>query len=120
MKYTISQMEVDEFETIQPLLLSTFNEIKAFALKKQDGTLSKLKVIAINQVLERAKKILDGEAFSEFLQILDIDTLPSNSDAVMIIANYKTALSGYRNKYATDDGYGDYDWNLKHNEDFED
>lgn len=112
MKHIVTLDRLDEYKTINPLLESIYTEIRTFALKKQDSALSKLKVLAINKVLERAKKLVDGEPFAEFTDLLDIDTLPTYSDAVMIIANHKTAMAGFVSKYQTHVGYGSYKWNL--------
>ena len=53
----------------------------------------------VNRVLTRIKNFLGDEPTAEFLDLLDDDTLPSNSDAVLIISQYDAALNVFKGKY---------------------
>ncbi len=96
--------QVSEFEMLWPILKSLLAETKELSKKKADNPLNKLKVGMINKVLERVKKLLATDPTIKFLELLDDETLPSNSDAVFIIAQYDAAMEQYKDKYY---GYDD-------------
>ena len=101
--------QVAEFEMLWPILKALLAETKELSKKKADNPLNKLKVGMINKVLERVKKILATDPTIKFLELLDDETLPSNSDAVFIIAQYDAAMEQYKNKH-----YGYDDMEHKH------
>lgn len=59
----------------------------------------------VNRVLEPLNEILKHEKSHQFLEILDEDDLPTNSDVVLIFSQYRTALHGFRDKYYKTDEY---------------
>jgi len=106
-----TQVQVAEFEMLWPILKSLLAETKELSKKKADNPLNKLKVGMINKVLERVKKILAADPTIKFLELLDDETLPSNSDAVFIIAQYDAAMKQYKNKhYGYDSIEGEHRW----------
>lgn len=109
---TTTKAKVEEFEMLWPILNSLLYETKELSKKKADNPLNKLKVGMINKVLERLKKLLAGDPALEFLELLDDETLPTNSDAVFIITQYKTAMEQYKRKHhGYDEIEGEYRWN---------
>jgi hypothetical protein len=94
-----SEREIEKFEILYPMLTSIHNEMQDFAKKKQDGVLNELKVKLINNLLNDIKEILKTEESSKYLNLLDNDTLPQNSDAVIIISQYLSSMHVFRNKY---------------------
>lgn len=94
-----SKITVERIILLSSLLRSLILEMKEFAKKKQDGVLNKLKVKLINKVLTEIKNRLAGEPTAEFLEILDEDSLPQNSDAVLILGQFGRAIIQFRNKY---------------------
>lgn len=99
--------QVAEFEMLWPILKALLNETKELSKKKADNPLNKLKVGMINKVLERVKKLLATDPTIQFLELLDDETLPSNSDAVFIIAQYDAAMEQYKDKhYGYESGEG--------------
>jgi hypothetical protein len=102
-EYLPSQADVTQFEMLYPMLSSVLDELKELSKKKQDGVLNPLKAKTINKILAKAKNLLENEPSIEFLDLLDEDTLPTNSDAVLMIVQFKTALKGFREKYSEDD-----------------
>lgn len=90
---------VGKFEMIQPILLSIYYEMSELSKKKQDGVLNELKVKMINNILKQVKSILSNEPTKNYLDLLDDDTLPTNSDTVLILANYKVAMNQFKEKY---------------------
>ena len=88
-----------QFDMLFPILESVFNEIKELSKKKQDGVLNEIKVKMTNRILQKVKIILKDDPTLEFLELLDETSLPTNSDAVLIIAQFKAAMEQYKQKY---------------------
>lgn len=105
-----TKIETDQFEVIYPILDSIYTELKELSKKKQDGALNETKVKLINRVLEKVKELLINEPTIEFLDLLDDITLPTNSDSVLIIAQFKAAMVQFKSKHYTWNGI-DYIWN---------
>lgn len=95
----ITQEEVRKYELLGPLLDSTYKEMKDLSEKKQDLVLNKLKVTVINRILRQIRNLLEGEPTIEFIDLLDEETLPSNSDAVLVLAQFKSAMHQFHGKY---------------------
>jgi hypothetical protein len=95
--------KVKKFDMLFPMVNSDLNEIRELSKKKQDEPLNKFKVKTINKKLEQVKIILSEEPTIEFLELLDEDVLPSNSDAVLMISQFIKALEQFRTKYYTKD-----------------
>lgn len=96
--------KAEQFEMLFPLLVAILNEVKELSKKKQDEHLNKLKVGMINKILSQVKDVLQDDPTAQFLDLLDDVTLPTNSDAVLIIAQYKAAMEQYKEKYYGYDG----------------
>jgi len=109
-----SQADVDQFEMLRPMLDKLLNEMRELSKKKQDGFLNQLKVEMINRVLEQVKELLSKEASVQFLDLLDTDKLPTNSDAVLILSQYDAALSAFHAKYYGEDWFA-YRWFTQEN-----
>ena len=82
----LTSAEVKRYEMLYPMINSDLDEIRELSKKKQDEPLNKFKVKTINKKLEQVKEILKNEPTYEFLELLDEDTFPSNSDAVLLIS----------------------------------
>ena len=95
--------KIKKFKMLFPMVNSDLNEIRELSKKKQDEPLNKFKVKTINKKLEQVKMILSDEPTFEFLELLDEDTLPSNSDAVLMISQYIKAMEQFKAKYYTRD-----------------
>jgi hypothetical protein len=91
--------EVAHFEMLEELTDSIYTEMKEFSKKKPDDALNSFKVKTVNRVLTQLKEFLKGEPTVNFLDLLDDETLPSNSDAILIIGQFKAAMDNFRNKY---------------------
>lgn len=104
-KTSVEQIRL--YGTISPLLHSAFNEIKELSKRKQDEELKLKKVQIINRLLGKAKEVLKNEPTVEFLDLLDEDELPSNSDAVLIMSQYISAMNKFHS-----DHYHSQDWEI--------
>lgn len=109
-----TEEQVNKFEMLSKLIDSIYTELKDFAKKKPDEILNKFKVKTINRVLKQVKEILSSEPTIEFLDLLDDETIPSNSDAVLIISQFKVAKAQFKSTYFIEDPISDeYRWNTK-------
>jgi hypothetical protein len=95
--------KIKKFEMLFPMVNSDLNEIRELSKKKQDEPLNKFKVKTINKKLEQVKLVLYDEPTFEFLELLDDEALPSNSDAVLMISQFIKAMEQFKKKYFTKD-----------------
>lgn len=108
--------QIEEFKMLTELLKSIYDEMKEFSKKKPDEPLNAFKVKNVNRVLTKVKDILKNEPTANFLDILDNDTLPTNSDAILIIGQFKASMDRFEDKYwVSNDFTGDWSWNTKEN-----
>lgn len=108
-----AEEQIKLYGTISPLLHSAFNEVKEFSKKKQDEPLNLKKVKMINRLLEKAKEVLKNEPTVDFLDMLDEDDLPSNSDAVLTMSQFITAMNKFYNDHYHINGWdidGNGEW----------
>ena len=105
--------QVKKFEMLDQLADSIYREMKEFSKKKPDDALNPFKVKTVNRVLAQLKDFLKSEPTITFLDLLDDETLPSNSDAILIIGQFKAAMDNFRKRYR--DVYGR--WNTIENPD---
>lgn len=91
--------QIAKFRMLNELTDSIYTEMKEFSKKKPDDALNPFKVKNVNRVLTQIKEYLKDEPTISFLDLLDDETLPSNSDAILIIGQFKASLDNYRNKY---------------------
>jgi hypothetical protein len=96
--------EVKKFEMLFPMLDSDITEIRELSKKKQDEPLNPFKVKIINKKLGQIKELLKNEPSSEYLELLDEDSLPTNSDAVLMLTQFINSLKQFRKKYYESDG----------------
>jgi hypothetical protein len=94
---TISQ--VNQFLMLRELLASIYLEMKEFSKKKPDEPLNKFKVKTINRVLQPLKEILINQPTLMYLDLLDDEVLPSNSDAILIIGQFTAAMDRFKKRY---------------------
>jgi len=94
-----TEQQVHAYEIVKPLLTSAYNEIKELSKKKQDENLNVKKVKIINRLLVRSMEFLKEEPTSEFLELLDEDDLPTNSDAFLILSQFLEVLDQFHSTH---------------------
>lgn len=94
-----TKAQAEQFDMLFPILDAVFNEIKELSKKKQDGALNELKVKMTNRILSKVKSILNDDPTVEFLDLLDEEVFPTNSDAVLIISQFRAAMLQYKEKH---------------------
>jgi len=109
-----SNAQVETYELLYPILEKVLIEVKELSKKKQDEVLNKLKVKMINRILEEIKTSLVGQPTIQFLDSLDDETLPTNSDTVLILAQFQAAMNVFHNEYYSWDGT-DWRWFTREN-----
>ncbi len=110
-----TEAEVDKFNMLENLIESIYDEMKEFCKKKPDEPLNKFKVKNVNRVLRQVKDIMQNDPTIEFLDVLDEDTLPSNSDTILVLAQFKASMQQFKLRfYFHESGYG-WRWRTKEN-----
>jgi len=96
---------------LKDILRAQKNEFDLLSKKKADGQLNPIKIKMANRVLEPLKKLFMHEESHKFLDTLNEDEMPTNSDVVLIISQYKTAIDEFRSRYYIEDKYQPNDYN---------
>jgi hypothetical protein len=110
-----SQEQVDKYLMLSPMLDALMSEMREFAKKKADTPLNATKVLIINRVLKPLKEnVLRDEKSLEYLDLLDEEGLPQNSDVVIILSQFQAALRQFKEKHYYRDGdFGERVWHTK-------
>lgn len=87
------------YDRIVPMLEAAHREMAELSKKKQDGIVNALKIKMINRLLTELTKILKDDPSYSFVDMLDEEGLPQNSDVVLVLSQWRSALEQYRSKY---------------------
>ena len=107
-EYLPSKTEVMRFIMLYDFLESAYVEMKDFSKKNPDAALNGRKVKSINRILNDIKDILKNEPTASYMDVLDEEMLPSNSDVVLTMSQYRSALENYRKKYRRYHNFDNY------------
>ena len=102
--------DINKYPMLSELLESLYEETKDLSKKAPKDCLNEFKVKNINRVLIPIKQILAKQPSVEFLDLLDSETLPTYSDAILVLAQYQAALKQFRNTYYVQDASYKYHW----------
>lgn len=93
----MSEIDVSLFEKVQAQMHGIYNEIVSLSKKKPDDPINKFKLKFVNQIVAQANSFLGKEniPFTDFEQF-DEDSLPTNSDIVIILSQYLNCLEKLR------------------------
>lgn len=94
-----SNAEVNQFLMLRELVTGLYDEMKDFAKKSANETLNEFKIRSLNRVLIPLKEVLKDQPTALFLDVLDESSLPTNSDVVIILSQYLTAMQKYEDRY---------------------
>ncbi len=89
----------EKHDDLMSLLNSMFREFQDLSKKKPDGALNKRKVEIVNRLLRDIHAIVEEESTRAYLDLLDEDDLPQNSDVVLILGQAVAAMETFREKY---------------------
>ena len=100
-----TEKDIEDYSLLKEMLKSQRHEFNLLSKKNPNVQLNLMKVKMVNRVLEPLNEILKHEPSHKFLDILSEDDMPTNSDVVLIISQYETAISEFRGKYYIEDKY---------------
>jgi hypothetical protein len=87
------------YDRLVPMLEAAHREMTELSKKKQDGIVNTLKIKMLNRLLSELNKIIENDPSHAFVDMLDEETLPQNSDAVLILSQWQAALTQYKNRH---------------------
>ena len=97
--YYTTAARAEKHDDLMPLLKPMFREFQELSKKKPDGALNKRKVEIVNRLLRDIHGIVEGESTRAYLDLLDEDDLPQNSDVVLILGQAVAAMESFGEKY---------------------
>lgn len=103
-----SKADVSKILMTHNFLESAYAEMKDFSKKSPDSVLNERKVKSLNRILKDIKDVLANEPTAAYMDLLDEEMLPTNSDVVLTMSQYRSALENFRNKYRR---YNSMDYN---------
>ena len=98
-KQRTTKKKAELHEVVMPLVQAMYEEFKEFSKKKPDAVLSKSKVQVVNRLLEKCREVLESESSLQFLDLLDEDDVPQNSDVILMLSQYVTAMEQFGKSY---------------------
>jgi len=98
-KLAPSDLQAEQFDFLSPMLDSALTEMREFAKKKQDGIVSALKIKILNRLLTQIKEILAKEDSAAYLDLLSEEQLPQNSDAVLVLGQFRAAMNNFSKRH---------------------
>lgn len=90
---------VATYQASTPIFEGLIKEIRELSRKKPDATMSASKVKIVNRVLNDLLNILKAEPTGKYLEILNDESLPQVSDAVLTMVQFESALEAFKSKY---------------------
>ncbi|WFE58611.1 hypothetical protein [Micromonospora sp. WMMD712] len=87
------------YDRLVPMLEAAHREMTELSKKKQDGIVNTLKIKMLNRLLGELSKIIESDPSHAFVDMLDEETLPQNSDAVLILSQWHAALKQYKARH---------------------
>jgi hypothetical protein len=107
----MDRKQVDAFETLQAQMDGLYDEMQALAKKDPNDGVNKFKLKLINSLLKRANTLM-GQAhlpLEEFKEFAD-ESLPSNSDVVVVLSQYRSCLDKIRADNVRAVGFEEDNW----------
>lgn len=106
-----TKAQTNLYDTTRPLLDALYEEMQELSKKKPDATLSESKIKLINRLLEDIRIVLTKEADFKYLDLLVDDSLPQNSDVVLMLSQYTAAMERFHsNYYGWDESANKFRW----------
>ncbi|MER7008873.1 hypothetical protein ABT297_38330 [Dactylosporangium sp. NPDC000555] len=87
------------YDRLVPMLEAAHREMTELSKKKQDGVVNTLKIKMLNRLLSELSKVIEKDPSHAFVDMLDEETLPQNSDAVLILSQWQAALQQYKGRH---------------------
>ena len=100
-----TQKDIENYSLLKDMLYAQRQEFDLLSKKKPDSQLNKMKIKMVNRVLEPLNELFKNEPSHAFLDVVNEDDMPTNSDVVLIISQYETAMNEFKDKYYKRDKY---------------
>jgi hypothetical protein len=101
-------------DSLMPLLEAMYREFKELSKKKPDGALNKKKVDLVNRLLKDILTILEDEPNRPYLDLLDEEDLPQNSDVLLMLSQFEAAMRAFHDRYwYYDSTESEWKWSTK-------
>src|SRR3546814_11381451 len=84
---------------VEPMLEAAHKEMSELSKKRQDGILNELKVRYINRLLAEAHAALGDDPSLAFVELLNEDEFPQNSDAVLVLGQWLAAMKQFKDRH---------------------
>lgn len=117
-----TESDIQEYTLLEELLHALRKEFDILSKKNANTQVNSMKIQIVNRVIEPLNKLFSNEASHKFLELLRGTDFPTNSDVVLIISQYETAITNFKDKYFMPDSeyfdeYGDWKerWSTKEN-----
>lgn len=91
--------KVTEYGVLRPLLEAMSRDFAELAKKKADAPLNKRKIEIVNRLLKQVFELLDGEPSVAYLDLLEEDDVPQNSDVMLILGQAVAAIESFKKRY---------------------
>ncbi len=108
----MNKKDVGKFELLEAQMRTLYSEIEKLVKKNPNDAINIFKLKLINGLLRDANEVLVNtkKPILEFAEF-DESSLPSNSDALVVLSQYLTCLESYReNNVAYDEGEQSWFW----------
>jgi len=94
------------YDRLVPMLEAAHREMSELSKKKQDGIVNQLKIKTLNRLLNELGKVIEDDPSYAFVDKLDEETLPQNSEVVLVLSQWKAALEQFQKKHhGPDEGH---------------
>ena len=87
------------YDVTMPLLKAMDSEFKELSKRRPNDAVSVAKIKVVNRLLEKCHGTLDDEASVEYLDLLDEDNVPLNSDVVLMLSQFVAAMEQFHANY---------------------
>ncbi|MEV7227298.1 hypothetical protein AB0M79_09795 [Polymorphospora sp. NPDC051019] len=94
-----TEEQVATYDRLVPMLEAAHREMTELSKKKQDGVVNTFKIKTLNRLLGELSKVIEKDPSHAFVDMLDEETLPQNSDAVLILSQWRAALKQYKDRH---------------------
>jgi hypothetical protein len=110
--HVTTEAVVAAYKSSSPIFDGVLREVRELSKKKPEATISAGKVKIINRILDDLLAFLKDEPEGKYLELLDDESLPQISDAVLTMVQFETALKSFKCRYnkRVHGEFGDFHW----------
>jgi hypothetical protein len=109
----ISRRQVADFESIQGQLDGLYGEMQKLAAKRPNDALNKFKLKIVSALLERTAKLFNTSSILDGFVGFSEEDLPTNSDVVVVLSQYRRYLEKIRADNIQNVGLGKWYWMIE-------